>query len=384
MEKKLDIVKNLHALLQLMVSKEASDLFITAGMPPTLKVHGNMTPISGETLSAMETQNAIFHLMTPAQKQEFQEEQECGFAISPPGIGRFRVSVFQQKQRLGMVLRRIESRIPQIEPLGLPPVIKQLAMEKQGLVMVVGATSTGKSTTMAAMIGYRNRNSRGHIVCIEDPIEFVHEHANSIVTQREVGVDTPSYESALKNTLRQAPDVVLIGEIRSRETMEHAIAVAETGHLCISTLHASNAHQAMERMINLFPRERRDQVLMDLSLNLRAVVAQRLVPSADGKGRHAAVEVLLNTPLISKYIRSGELHKIRDVLTKSKSLGMRTFDQALYKLYQQGAVKYEDALSASDSPNELRLMVKLGQEPGQSSTATDSMRLVESETDLQS
>lgn len=351
-------------LLRMMVQKNASDLFITAGVPPSFKVHGAIAPASQSALSADQTRALAVNLMDARQREEFDRTHECNFAINPEGIGRFRVNVFIQQQCVGMVLRKIETVIPNFEQLRLPPILKDIAMTKRGLVIFVGATGSGKSTSLASMVGYRNENSTGHIITIEDPIEFVHQHRCCIVTQREVGVDTESFEAALKNTLRQAPDVILVGEIRARETMDYAIAFAETGHLCLSTLHANNANQAMDRIINFFPEERRAQLLMDLSLNLKAVVAQRLVPRVDGKGRCAAVEILLNTPLAADFILKGEVHELKSLMGRSNELGMKTFDQALYELYTAGEISYDDAIRNSDSPNELRLMVKLGEKDG--------------------
>ena len=351
-------------LLKLMVQKNASDLFITAGAPPSIKVHGTITQVSQTGLSAEQARALALNLMDARQREEFERTRECNFAVNPEGIGRFRVNVFVQQQRVGMVLRKIETVIPNFEQLRLPPILKDIAMTQRGLVIFVGATGSGKSTSLAAMVGYRNENSSGHIITIEDPIEFVHQHKGCIVTQREVGVDTESFDAALKNTLRQAPDVILVGEIRARETMDYAIAFAETGHLCLSTLHANSANQAMDRIINFFPEERRGQLLMDLSLNLKAVVAQRLVPTVDGKGRRAAVEILLNTPLVSDLILKGEVHEIKELMTRSNELGMKTFDQALYDLFTAGEISYDDAIRNSDSPNELRLMVKLNEKDG--------------------
>jgi twitching motility protein PilU len=349
-------------LLRLMVEKGASDLFITAGVPPSMKVHGKILPVTKTPLSPEQTRETVLGVMTEAQRREFAEKRECNFAISARGIGRFRVSAFYQRNLVGMVLRRIEINIPTMEELRLPEVLKQLAMTKRGLVIFVGATGTGKSTSLASMIGYRNKHSSGHIISIEDPIEFIHQHQNCIVTQREVGIDTDSFEIALKNTLRQAPDVILIGEVRSKETMEHAVAFAETGHLCLATLHANNANQALDRIIHFFPTELHQQVWMDLSLNLKAIVAQQLIPSPDGKGRRAAIEVLLNSPLAADMIRKGEVHELKPLMARSGELGMQTFDQALYKLYSQGEITYEDALAHADSANDLRLMIKLGSE----------------------
>lgn len=348
-----------NALLKLMVARKASDLFITAGMPPALKVDGQVSPVSKSVLSPEQARDLIISVMTPHQREEFETTNECNFAISASGIGRFRVSAFVQRNFAGMVLRRIETTIPEIDQLHLPSVVKNLAMVKRGLVIFVGATGTGKSTSLASMIGYRNQNSSGHIITIEDPIEFIHQHAGCIVTQREVGIDTDSYEVALKNTLRQAPDVIQIGEIRSRETMDHAITFAETGHLCLSTLHANNANQALDRIINFFPEDRRSQLLMDLSLNLKAIVAQQLLPRKDGNGRRSVVEVLINTPLMGDLIRKGEIHKLKELMKRSTQQGMQTFDQSLYKLYREGAISYEDAIHHADSANEVRLMIKL-------------------------
>jgi twitching motility protein PilU len=352
-------VKFIHELLRAMVAKKASDLFITAGFPPAFKLDGKMTPVSNQSLTPQHTQELARALMNDKQAQEFEAKKECNFAINPPGIGRFRVNAFVQQQRVGMVLRTITTTIPKMDDLGLPPVLKDVAMTKRGLVILVGGTGSGKSTTLAGMIGYRNENSYGHIITIEDPIEYVHEHKNCLITQREVGVDTDSWEDALKNTLRQAPDVILIGEIRERETMEHAIAFAETGHLCMGTLHANSANQALDRIINFFPEERRAQLLMDLSLNLKALISQRLIPMKDTKGRVAAIEILLNTPLISDLIFKGEVHEIKEIMKKSRELGMQTFDQALFDLYEAGKISYEDAMRNADSMNELRLQIKL-------------------------
>ncbi|PAU85899.1 type IV pili twitching motility protein PilT [Pseudomonas sp. WN033] len=349
-------------LLRLMVEKGASDLFITAGVSPSMKVNGKILPVTKTPLSPEQTRETVLGVMTEAQRREFAEKRECNFAISARGIGRFRVSAFYQRNLVGMVLRRIEVNIPTIEELRLPEILKKLAMTKRGLVIFVGATGTGKSTSLASMIGYRNKNSSGHIITVEDPIEFIHQHQNCIVTQREVGIDTDSFEVALKNTLRQAPDVILIGEVRSKETMEHAVAFAETGHLCLATLHANNANQALDRIIHFFPTEMHQQVWMDLSLNLKAIVAQQLIPTPDGKGRRAAIEVLLNTPLAADIIRKGEVHELKPLMARSNELGMQTFDQALYKLYSAGEITYEDALLHADSANDLRLMIKLGSE----------------------
>ncbi|HUX63270.1 PilT/PilU family type 4a pilus ATPase [Sulfuricella sp.] len=352
-------VKFMHDLLRLMLSKKASDLFITTDFPPAIKVDGKMTPVSSQKLTPQHTKELARAIMNDKQASEFEASKECNFAISPPDIGRFRVNTFIQQGRIGMVLRTITTTIPTFDDLGLPQVLKDVAMTKRGLVIFVGGTGSGKSTSLAAMIGYRNQNSYGHIITIEDPVEYVHPHINCILTQREVGVDTESWEAALKNTLRQAPDVILIGEIRDREVMEHAIAFAETGHLAMGTLHANSANQALDRIINFFPEERRQQLLMDLSLNLKALISQRLIPKVGGKGRAAAIEILLNSPLISDLIFKGEVHEIKEIMAKSNELGMITFDQALFKLYEADLISYEDALRNADSVNDLRLKVKL-------------------------
>jgi twitching motility protein PilU len=352
-------IKFVHELLRVMLSKKASDLFITAGFPPAFKVDGKMTPVSNQSLTPTHTMELARAIMNDKQAQEFEASKECNFAISPPGIGRFRVNAFVQQARVGLVLRTITTAIPRFEDLGLPDVLKDVAMTKRGLVIFVGATGSGKSTSLAAMVGYRNENSHGHIITIEDPIEYVHEHKNSLITQREVGVDTESWEAALKNTLRQAPDVILIGEIRERSTMDHAIAFAETGHLCLGTLHANSSNQALDRIINFFPEERRAQLLMDLSLNLKGLISQRLIPKRDGPGRVAAIEVMLNTPLISDLIFKGDVHELKEIMRKSRELGMQTFDQALFDLYEAGLISYEDAMRNADSMNELRLAIKL-------------------------
>ena len=327
-----------------------------------MKIHGRMTPVTKDSLSPDQCRALVLGVMTDEQRQEFQQKRECNFALSARGIGRFRVSAFYQRNLVGMVLRRIEVNIPTVEQLRLPEIIKKLAMTKRGLVIFVGATGTGKSTSLAAMIGHRNKNSAGHIISIEDPIEYIHQHQGCIVTQREVGIDTESFEVALKNTLRQAPDVIMIGEIRSRDTMEHALAFAETGHLCLATLHANNANQALDRIIHFFPADRHSQTWMDLSLNLKGIVAQQLVPTIDGQGRRAVIEVLLNTPLATDLIRKGEVHELKALMKKSGELGMQTFDQSLYNLYRDGEISYEAALAHADSANDLRLMIKLGSE----------------------
>ena len=352
-------LKFMYQLLTMMMQKKGSDLFITSGFPPAIKIDGKMTPATTQPLSPQHTQELARAIMNDKQAAEFEATKECNFAISPASIGRFRVNAFVQQGRVGIVLRTINVQIPEFEELKLPPVLKDVAMTKRGLVLFVGGTGSGKSTSLAAMIGYRNQNSYGHIITIEDPVEYVHEHRNCVITQREVGVDTDSWEAALKNTLRQAPDVILIGEIRDREVMEHAIAFAETGHLALGTLHANNSNQAIDRMINFFPEERRPQLLMDLSLNLKAVISQRLLPLKEGKGRAAAVEVLLNSPLIADLIHKGEVHGIKEVMKKSKELGMKTFDMALFDLYEEGRINYDDALRFADSMNEVRLMIKL-------------------------
>jgi len=352
-------VKFVHELLRVMISKNASDLFVTAGFPPAFKLDGKVVPVSNQTLTPAHTAELARSIMNDRQSAEFEATRECNFAISPPGIGRFRVNAFMQQGRVGLVLRTITSVIPKFEDLGLPKILKDVTMTKRGLVIFVGATGSGKSTSLAAMVGYRNENSYGHIITVEDPVEFVHEHKNSIVTHREVGVDTESWHTALKNTLRQAPDVILIGEVRDRETMDYAIAFAETGHLAMCTLHANNANQALDRIINFFPEERRAQLLMDLSLNLKAIVSQRLVPRREGKGRVAAVEVLLNSPLIADLVFKGDVHEIKEVMKKSRELGMQTFDQALFDLYEAGLISYEDGLRNADSVNDLRLQIKL-------------------------
>jgi twitching motility protein PilU len=346
-------------LLRLMVSKKGSDLFITAGFPPAIKIDGKMTPVSAQPLTAAHTADLARSIMNDKQTAMFEQSKEANFAISPGDLGRFRVSAFVQMSAVGMVLRTINSAIPKLEDLGLPEVLKDVVMSKRGLVIMVGATGSGKSTTLAAMVGYRNANSYGHIITIEDPVEFVHPHNNCIVTQREVGVDTDDWEVALKNTLRQAPDVIQIGEIRDRQTMDHAIAFAETGHLCLATLHANSANQALDRIINFFPEERRQQLLMDLSLNLKGMISQRLIPLKDAKGRAVAIEIMLNSPLISDLIFKGQVHEIKELMKKSRELGMQTFDQSLFDLFEADKISYEDALRNADSVNDLRLAIKL-------------------------
>jgi twitching motility protein PilU len=346
-------------LLRLMLGKKASDMFITAGFPPAMKVDGKMTPVNSQVLSPQQAREICRAIMNDKQAAEFDATNECNFAIGIPNVARFRVNAFVQRGSVGLVFRTINSKIPSIEDLGLPAVLKDIAMTKRGLVVFVGGTGSGKSTSLAAMVGYRNEHSHGHIITIEDPVEFMHEHKNCVITQREVGVDTDSWQAALKNTLRQAPDVILIGEIRDRETMDYAVAFAETGHLCMSTLHANSTNQALDRIINFFPEERRQQLLMDLSLNVRAFISQRLIPKIDGIGRIAAVEIMLNTPLISDLIFKGDVHEIKSIIAKSRELGMQTFDQSLFDLHEAGEISYEDALRNADSVNDLRLRFKL-------------------------
>ena len=371
--------KFINDLLKLMISRNGSDLFITGDFPPAIKVDGKVTKVSPQPLTGGHTLALARSIMNDKQASEFERTKECNFAISPPGIGRFRVNAFVQQGKVGMVLRVIPQTLPTIDKLGVPQVLKEVVMAKRGLVVLVGATGSGKSTTLAAMIDWRNENSYGHIITIEDPVEFVHPHKNCVVTQREVGLDTDSWEAALKNTLRQAPDVILMGEIRDRETMEHAIAFAETGHLCMATLHANSANQALDRVINFFPEERRAQLLMDLSLNLKAMISQRLVPKQDGKGRAAMVEIMLNTPLISDLIFKGEVSEIKEIMKKSRNLGMQTFDQALFDLYETNVITYEDALRNADSVNDLRLQIKLNSQRAKSqdlSSGTEHLAIV--------
>jgi len=350
---------NLHNLLKVMLTRKASDLFISDDFPPSMKIDGKMTPVSAHKLTSAHTKALAHAAMNEKQRAEFEEEKECNFAISPAGIGRFRVNVFMQQGHIGLVLRTITTKIPNFDELKLPPVLKDVSLTKRGLVILVGGTGSGKSTSLAAMIDYRNENSHGHIITIEDPVEYVHKNKNCLITHREVGTDTNTWFAALKNTLRQAPDVILIGEIRDRDTMEYAIAFAETGHLCMATLHANSANQALDRIINFFPEERRAQLLMDLSLNLKAVVSQRLIALSDGQGRRAAIEILLNSPFVSDLIFKGEVHAIKELMAKSREMGMQTFDQALYDLYESGEVSYEDALRNADSLSELKLTIKL-------------------------
>jgi len=348
-----------HQLLMKMVQEDASDMFVTAKLQVSAKINGELRPIDDEPLAPEESLSLVHDAMNEKQKKQFDEEKECNFAIEIEGIGRFRVSAFWQRDMAGMVIRRIVTDIPDVDDLGLPSVLKDVVMTKRGLVLFVGGTGTGKSTSMAALIGYRNRNSRGHILTIEDPVEFVHEHGKSMITQREVGLDTESFDAALQSSLRQAPDVILIGEIRSKEIMEHALSFAETGHLCIATLHANNANQAIDRIMHLVPADQHGKLLFDLALNLRGVIAQQLVPTKDGNSRVAAIEILLNSPYVSELIKKGEIGGIKEVMEKSNELGMQTFDQALFNHYQQGLITYADALHHADSPNDLRLMIKL-------------------------
>lgn len=351
--------KFINDLLRLMISRGGSDLFLTADFPPAIKVDGQVAKVSSQALTGQHTLALARSIMNDKQASDFERTKECNFAISPPGLGRFRCNAFLQQGRVGLVLRLIPQELPSIDQLGLPQVLKQLALNKRGLIVFVGATGSGKSTSMAAMLDHRNENTHGHIITVEDPIEFVHPHKNCIVTQREVGIDTDSWEAALKNTLRQAPDVILMGEIRDRETMEHAVVFSETGHLVLATLHANNANQALDRIINFFPEERRPQLLMDLSLNLRSLVSQRLVPLQSGKGRTAAVEILINSPYIADLIFKGELTEIKEVMRRSTEMGMQTFDQSLFKLFDDDIITYEDALRNADSVNDLRLRIKL-------------------------
>lgn len=372
----------MHDLLRNLLTKGGSDLFVTVGAPPSMKVDGKMMPATNQPLTASHVQVLVRSIMNDKQSREFEESQECNFAISLPNVSRFRVNAFAQRGSPGMVLRVINSEIPKFETLKLPPVLREISMTKRGLVIFVGGTGSGKSTSLAAMVGYRNENSFGHIITIEDPIEFVHKHKNCIITQREVGVDTDDYGIALKNTLRQAPDVILIGEIRDRETMEHAIAFAETGHLCLSTLHANSTNQALDRIINFFPDERRAQLLMDLSLNLKSVISQRLLPTKGEEGRIPAVEVMLNTPLMADLIFKGQVHEMKALIAKSNELGMQTFDQHLFHLIEAGLITMEDGLRNADSVNDLRLRLKLDSKQSKDSDLLEGMDgLMVEETD---
>jgi twitching motility protein PilU len=371
--------KFINDLLRLMISRKGSDLFLTADFPPAIKVDGKVTKVSPQPLTGQHTLQLARSIMNDKQAAEFERNKECNFAISPAGVGRFRANAFLQQGHVGLVLRTIPATLPSIASLELPVILNDVVLAKRGLVIVVGATGSGKSTSLAAMVDHRNESTFGHIITIEDPIEFVHPHKNCIVTQREVGIDTDSWESALKNSLRQAPDVILMGELRDRETMEHAVAFAETGHLCMATLHANSANQALDRIINFFPEERRSQLLMDLSLNLRALVSQRLLPRQEGKGRIAAVEILLNTPLVSDLIFKGEVGEIKEIMKRSREQGMQTFDQALFDLYEANKVTYEDALRNADSVNDLRLQIKLNSERARSgdlSSGTEHLSIV--------
>ncbi|MEK8086050.1 PilT/PilU family type 4a pilus ATPase [Aquabacterium sp. A3] len=363
--------KFINDLLRLLVARGGSDLFLTADFPPAIKVDGKLTKVSPQPLTSQHTMALARVIMNDKQAAEFERTKECNFAVAPTGIGRFRVNAFIQQGHVGMVLRVIPQSLPTVDGLGLPQVLKDVALTKRGLVILVGATGSGKSTTLASLVDYRNENSYGHIITLEDPVEFVHPHKNCIVTQREIGIDTDGWEMALKNTLRQAPDVILMGEIRDRETMEHAVQFSETGHLCMATLHANSANQALDRIINFFPEERRTQLLMDLSLNLKAMVSQRLLPRQEGKGRVAAVEIMLNSPLISDMIFQGQVGEIKEVMKKSRELGMQTFDQALFDLYEGNYVTYEDALRNADSVNDLRLQIKLNSARARSRDLTE-------------
>ena len=363
-------------LLKLMVHKKASDLFITTGVPPSIKVDGKVTPVTKQALTPDQSRAFAYGIMTEEQRRQFEAHNECNFAIYPREIGRFRVNIFMQQGCVGMVLRTIETKIPKFDELSLPKVLADISLTKRGLVIFVGATGSGKSTSLAAMVGYRNEYSYGHIITIEDPVEFVHDHKNCIVTQREVGVDTESWENALKNTLRQAPDVILIGEVRARETMDYAVQFAETGHLCLCTLHANSSNQALDRIINFFPEEKRAQLFMDLSLNLKAIISQRLIPKKDGKGRVPAVEVMINSPLIADLIMKGDIPGIKDIMKKSTEAGMQTFDQSLFALYEAGLISYDDALRNADSQNDLRLRIKLEGKDANASSLGESMRNV--------
>jgi twitching motility protein PilU len=376
-------IKLMQELLKRVVERQASDLFITANFPPAIKIDGEIRPQMERVLTPEQSAILVRAIMNDRQTKEFDATKECNFAIAPPGIGRFRVSAFVQQGYVGCVIRMINAKIPSFEELDLPPILKEVVLSKRGLVIVVGGTGSGKSTTLASMLGYRNDKTRGHIVTIEDPVEYVHPHKGCVITHREVGVDTDSWEAALKNTLRQAPDVILIGEIRARETMEYCIQFAETGHLVLATLHANSSNQALDRIINFFPDERREQLLMDLSLNIRALISQRLIPRESGSGRIAAMEIMLNSPLIQDLIFRGEVAKIKEVMARSTRLGMKTFDQALFDLYEQGYISYEDALRNADSKNELRLRVKLESKRDNKPIESDSGLAIAEEADGQ-
>jgi len=367
-----NVIQDFNALLKAMIRRDASDLFITADLPPSMKIQGAVTPVADHALTPQQTHQLAYNLMDRQLRKEFEKNLECNFAIAPDDRSRFRVNIFKQKNQLGIVLRRIKTQIPTIGELGMPELLKDLSMAKRGLVIIVGATGSGKSSTLTAMIGHRNKNSSGHIISVEDFIEYVHEHKNCIITQREIDIDTHSFEAALQNTLRQAPDVILIGEVRTRETMDHALAFAETGHLCLTTLHANNANQALERIINFFPKDRRDQLLLDLSLNLNAIVAQQLIITSSGDIRVAAVEILVNTPLVAKLIKAGDIDKLKEIMGQDTQLGMNTFDQSLYQLYKDKKIGYDDAIHHADSANELRLMIKLDEKADLSIPDDDS------------
>ena len=369
---------NFNALLEIMTRNKASDMFVTADKEPCIKVNGVLQPMTRNKLTKDQAMQVVTSIMNSAQREEFAKTHECNFAIEAGELGRFRVSALMQRDCAAMVLRRIQTNVPTWQELALPPILSELVMNKRGLILFVGGTGTGKSTSLASLIRHRNENSSGHIITIEDPLEYVHEHLGCIITQREVGIDTESFEVALKNTLRQAPDVILIGEIRTRETMQQAITFAETGHLCLSTLHANNANQAIDRILHFFPEEMHPQLFMDLSLNLRAIIAQQLIRSPDGKSRHPAIEILVNTPRAADLIRKGEVHKLKELMKHSREQGMQTFDQCLFDLYRAGKIAYEDALRAADSQNEVRLMIKLaedGKDPG--AAASEAMTLIE-------
>lgn len=375
-------IKFVRDLLAAMKQRDGSDLFITAGFPPAMKIDGKVQPVSKQALTDEQSAVMVRSMMSDKQAKEFEATRECNFAIAPPGVGRFRVNAFVQQGQVGAVLRTITTEIPDFEALNLPSVLRDVVMSKRGLVLLVGGTGSGKSTTLAAMLGHRNKTTQGHIITIEDPIEYVHPHQGCVITQREVGVDTDNWHAALKNTLHQAPDVILIGEIRDMETMEHAIHFAETGHLCLSTLHANSANQALDRIINFFPEERREQLLMDLSLNMRGIISQRLLPKAEGKGRVAAMEILLDTPLVKDLIFKGETDAIKGIMAKSRELGMQTFDQCLFDLYEAGEITYEEALRNADSKNELRLRIKLeGEDAGDIGGDDSSLSMVDYDSD---